>query len=63
MPVCSWCGKLEKNTTTVESGRGVLNLCPFCLAQHELKEGKELRVEDFSRPPSLWERIKRLFRR
>jgi hypothetical protein len=64
VPVCGWCGKFNKHVEEVDNGATILLLCPFCFAQYEIKQGKELSPADFSRPPGLLERLKRwLFRR
>lgn len=48
----------------MDNGATILHLCPFCLAQYELKQGKNLTPEELTRPPGVMERIKRwLFRR
>lgn len=59
---CQWCGTTSKDIHRLNNGRSELLLCDMCLAQKEVLDQPSLRLEDLARPPSLWERVLRLFR-
>ncbi|MBI3926726.1 MAG: hypothetical protein HY319_14390 [Armatimonadetes bacterium] len=63
MPRCSWCGEFTRDAERLEDGRAVITLCPLCAAEKRLRENPELSLEELTRPPSVWERIRRFFKR
>lgn len=63
MARCQWCGTTTKDIHRLNNGRSELLLCDLCAAQKEVLDQPSLRLEDLTRPPSLWERVLRMFRR
>lgn len=61
VPRCQWCNKFEKDIHRIDNGSTVLLLCDLCEAQRELREQGPLTVDDLVAPPSLWDRLRRMF--